>query len=67
VILATGDTAVPGVPATVRELALAAIAAGQSLAQAAARAASQSVDIAAELAAGTLLPAIDHDDTARVC
>jgi hypothetical protein len=68
VILATGDTAVfLESPATVRELAQAAIAAGQSLAQAAAaRAGSQSVDIAAELAAGTLLPAIDHSDTARV-
>ncbi|GHC95392.1 AraD1 family protein [Novosphingobium pokkalii] len=68
VILATGDTAVfLESPATVRELAQAAIAAGQSLTQAAAaRAGSQSVDIAAELAAGTLLPAIDHSDTARV-
>ncbi|NKJ41301.1 AraD1 family protein [Novosphingobium sp. SG720] len=68
VILATDDTAVfLEQPATVRELAQAAIAAGQSLAEAAAaRASSQSVDIAAELAAGTLLPAIDHSDTARV-
>lgn len=68
VILATGDSAVfLDSPATVRELAQAAIAAGQSLADAAAaRAGTTAVDIAAELAAGALLPAIDHSDTARV-
>ena len=68
VILARGESAVflDGVQ-TVRELALAAIAAGQTIAQAAAaRASDKTVDIAAELAAGTLLPAIDHDDKARV-
>ncbi|VXC52769.1 AraD1 family protein [Sphingomonas sp. 8AM] len=68
VILAEGDRAVflTGV-ATTRELALAAIAAGTTLAEAAAqRRSDEAVDIAAELDAGHLLPAIDHEDSARL-
>jgi hypothetical protein len=68
VILADGDTAVflSGV-ASVRALALAAIAAGTSLAAAAKAAATgAAVDIAAELAAGRLLSPIDHDDAAHL-
>lgn len=68
VILAEGDRAVflTGV-ATTRELALAAIAASTTLAEAAAqRRSDESVDIAAELDAGHLLPAIDHEDSARL-
>ena len=68
VILAEGDRAVflTGVETT-RGLALAAIAAGTTLAEAAAqRRSDESVDIAAELNAGHLLPAIDHEDSARL-
>ncbi|WP_260925773.1 AraD1 family protein [Novosphingobium sp. 9] len=54
-------------PASIRELALAAIAAGQTLAEAAAACeAGEAVDIAAELAAGNLLAPIDHADAAHV-
>jgi hypothetical protein len=54
-------------PATNRELALAAIAEGVSLADAArTRRTSEAADLAAELAAGRLLPAIDHPDPARL-
>ncbi|RDE07238.1 AraD1 family protein [Sphingomonas aracearum] len=53
--------------ASVRELALTAIAEGTSLATAAqARVGDQAADPAAELAAGRLLPAIDHPDAARL-
>lgn len=68
VILADGDTAhfLPGV-ASVRELALQAIAAGQSLADAARDAGQgEAVDIAAEFAAGRLLAPIDHEDGAHL-
>jgi hypothetical protein len=52
---------------TTRELALLAIEGGTSLAEAAlARAGDETVDPAAELAAGRLLPAIDHPDAARL-
>ncbi|MBN8808040.1 MAG: FAH family protein [Sphingomonas sp.] len=54
-------------PETTRALALAAIAEGQSLAEAArARLTDEGVDPAAELAAGRLLAAIDHPDPARL-
>ena len=68
VILAEGEAAhiVYGVDTT-RDLALAAIAAGSSLAEAArANRSGKAVDLAAELAAGRLLAAIDHPDTARL-
>ncbi len=68
VLLADGDTAVrlSGV-ATTRDLALAAIADGATLADAAAaRRTDQAVDLHAELAAGRLLAAIDHPDSARL-
>lgn len=68
VILAEGDTAhfLKGV-ATVRELALRAIAAGETLAEAAnACGAGETVDIAAEFAAGRLVAPIDHDDPAHL-
>ena len=68
VILAEDDTAhfLEGV-GSVRELALRAIAAGDTL-EAAARACGMgaSVDIAAELAAGRLLAPIDHEDPAHL-
>jgi hypothetical protein len=68
VILADGDAAhvLPGVT-TVRELALRAIAAGTTLADAA-RACGQgaSVDIAKEFTAGRLLAPIDHEDPAHL-
>lgn len=68
VILAEGDAAhfLPGVT-TVRELALRAIAAGTSLADAA-RACGQgdAVNIASECAAGRLLAPIDHEDPAHL-
>ena len=52
---------------TVRDLALAAIAAGHTLAQQAEVAGrGAAVDIAAELAAGRLLAPIDHDDPAHL-
>ncbi|QIG80223.1 AraD1 family protein [Stakelama tenebrarum] len=52
---------------TTRALALAAIGEGRTLAEEAQRrAGSRGVDLAAELAAGRLLPAIDHDDPARM-
>ena len=68
VILAEGGDArlLVGV-ATTRELAAIAIAAGQSLADAArTRISDTPVDLDAELAAGRLLPAIDHPDSARL-
>jgi hypothetical protein len=68
VLLADGDTTVrlSGVTTT-RDLALAAIADGTSLAEAAdARRTDESVDLHAELAAGRLLAAIDHPDPARL-
>lgn len=68
VILAEDDTAhfLEGV-GSVRELALRAIAAGETL-DAAARACGMgaSVDIAGELAAGRLLAPIDHEDPAHL-
>ena len=68
VILAEGDRAVfLSDVQTTRELALAAIAAGTSLLDAAtARHTDETADIAAELDAGHLLPAIDHEDSARL-
>ncbi|MCJ2187192.1 AraD1 family protein [Novosphingobium beihaiensis] len=68
VILAEGDAAhFLGGVATVRELALRAIAAGETLAQAAkACPAGAAVDIAAEFAAGRLLAPIDHEDPAHL-
>lgn len=68
VILAEGDAAhfLQSV-ATVRELALRAIAAGQSLAAAAmACPRTDTADIAAEFAAGRLLAPIDHEDPAHL-
>lgn len=68
VILANGDTAhfLPGVT-TVRELALRAIAAGTSLAEAAqACGQGEAVNIAGEYAAGRLLAPIDHEDPAHL-
>lgn len=68
VILAEGDRAcfLQGATST-RELAAQAIADGRTLADAAAALRTdESVDIAAELAAGRLLPAIDHVDDARI-
>jgi hypothetical protein len=68
VILAEGDAAhvITGVETT-RDLALAAIAAGTSLVETTrAHRGDETVDLAAELAAGRLLPAIDHPDTARL-
>ena len=68
VILAEGEHAVflSGVETT-RELALAAIAAGDTLADAArARRTREAADLAGLLAAGELLAAIDHADPARV-
>ncbi len=68
VIFAQGEAAcfLPGV-ASVRELALRAIAAGRSLAEeAAACGQGAAVDIAAELAAGRLLAPIDHEDPAHL-
>ncbi|MBB4098710.1 AraD1 family protein [Sphingomonas kyeonggiensis] len=68
VIAARDDraTLVPGVT-SVRELALDAIAKGQTLAEAvAARGEGAEVDLAAELAAGRLLAPIDHEDSAHL-
>jgi len=68
VLIARGDvaTVVPGV-ASVRALAAAAIAAGTSLAEAAAaQGEGARVELAEELAAGRLLPPIDHDDPAHL-
>lgn len=68
VILAEGETArfLEGV-GTVRDLAQRAIAAGETLTDAAqACATGASVDIAAELTAGTLLSPIDLEDTAHL-
>lgn len=68
VILADGDSAhiLKGV-SSVRELALGAIAAGQTLAQAAQGCEQgEAIDIAAEFAAGRLLAPIDHSDPAHV-
>lgn len=53
--------------ASTRDLATLAIRDGTSLLDAArARRSDETVDLAAALAAGTLLPAIDHDDSARL-
>lgn len=68
VILAEGDSAhfLKGVT-TVRELALRAIAAGETLAATAnACPAGDAVDIAAEFGAGRLLAPIDHEDPAHL-
>nr|MBA4768943.1 FAH family protein [Sphingobium sp.] len=68
VIAAQGDAAhfVPGF-STIRALALRAIAGGIGLAQAVEEAGQgESVDIAAEYAAGRLLAPIDHEDDAHV-
>ena len=68
VILADGEFAhfVAGVETT-RNLAAAAIAAGTTLAETArAHRTDEAVDLTAELAAGRLLPAIDHPDAARL-
>ncbi|MFL9842386.1 AraD1 family protein [Sphingomonas sp. ST-64] len=67
-ILAEGaDALFLDAPASIVELAQAAIAEGTSLADAArARRSGEGVDIEAELAAGRLLSAIDHPDSARV-
>jgi hypothetical protein len=63
---AEGASLVPGVD-SVRELAARAIAAGTDLATAVrACGAGAAVDIAAELAAGRLLPPIDHSDPAHL-
>jgi hypothetical protein len=68
VIAADGDVAafVPGV-SSIRALALAAIAAGTGLKQAAEAAGKgAAVDIAAELAAGRIIAPIDHEDPAHM-
>jgi hypothetical protein len=68
VIAAQGDAAhfVPGF-ATIRALALHAIAAGISLTDAVAAAGQgDAIDIAAAYAAGNLLAPIDHDDNAHI-
>ena len=68
VILAEGNAAhvLEGVT-TVRELALRAIAAGTTLADAASQCGQgAAIDIAAELAAGRLLAPIDHEDPAHL-
>jgi hypothetical protein len=68
VIAADGDTAafIPGVD-TIRALALEAIAAGITLAEAIkARGAGETVDLAAEYAAGRLIAPIDHEDPAHL-
>ena len=68
VVLAEGDAVqlLDGV-ATVRDLALEAIAAGVPLADAARkRRTGEGVDLLAALADGRLLPAIDHPDAARL-
>jgi len=59
-------TLIPGVT-SVRELALDAIAKGQTLAEAVvARGEGAEIDLAAELAAGRLLAPIDHEDPAHL-
>lgn len=68
VIFAEGETAVLLTDVdSVRSLALAAIENGETLEAAArARRSDVSVDLASELAAGHMLPAIDHPDSARL-
>lgn len=67
VILAEAEAHVLTGVATTRALAQAAIAEGVPLLDAArARRSDETVDLAAALAAGELLPAIDHDDPARL-
>jgi hypothetical protein len=67
VILAQDDARFLSGLATTRELALAALDAGVTLADAArARLTDEAADLAVELAAGRLLPAIDHPDQARL-
>ncbi|MGR6329365.1 AraD1 family protein [Sphingomonas sp. XXL09] len=62
-----GDSRFLADVATTLALARAAIAEGTSLAEAArARRTDETVDVAAELNAGRILPAIDHDDPARL-
>ncbi|MGP7796593.1 AraD1 family protein [Sphingomonas sp. CLY1604] len=66
-LLAESEAHVLAGPATTRELAAAAIAEGVSLLDAArARRSDETVDLDAALADGTLLPAIDHPDSARL-
>jgi len=67
-ILAEGEEACfLSAPATTRELALFAIGEASTLADAArARRTAETADLEAELAAGRLLPAIDHPDEARL-
>jgi hypothetical protein len=67
VILAEDAAHVLTGAASTRDLAALAIRDGTSLLDAArARRSDETVDLAAALAAGTLLPAIDHDDSARL-
>lgn len=67
VILAEDAAHVLTGPATTRDLALAAIAEGNSLLDAArARRSDETVDLGQALAAGQLLPAVDHPDAARL-
>ena len=68
VILAQGDTAhvLPGVT-SVRELALRAIDEGKTLTQVARDCGEgAAIDIAAELAAGTIIAPVDHEDPAHL-
>lgn len=68
VAMRTGDAAhlVPGADST-RDLALAAIAAGRSLAdEVASRGQGDAVDLAAALAGGRMLPPVDHPDPAHL-
>ena len=68
VILAQGDTAhvLPGVT-SVRELALRAIDEGKTLSQVAKDCGEgAAIDIAAELAAGTIIAPVDHEDPAHL-
>ena len=68
VIVADGDSATfLSAPGSILELAAIAIAAGIGLTEAALdRRTQDAVDLGAELAAGNLLPAIDHPDAARL-
>lgn len=67
ILVEDGEAVFLSGPATTRELALAAIAAGRSLADMAReRRTDERADPRAELEAGRLLPAIDHPDAARL-
>lgn len=67
ILVEDGDAVFLSGPATTRELALAAIAAGRSLADMAREhRTDERADPRAELEAGRLLPAIDHPDAARL-